>query len=1744
LIFSGNLYCQPNFDSINSIIRLSPDPGRKYLEIGKQLMNIPQLDNEPEESKMNKFRHEYNFWESRLPVGSGVIEPKGVYSNVYNQALQAVSTNAIGCNASTDQGAWENTGPNYDAKPTDATWFNNEQSQGRVYALWNDPADVNIILAGTIGGLFKTNNGGKNWVNISDNIQSIGAVSIKAIAVNPFNKLDIYIGTEIWNRSFNSALPGRYGQGMWHTVNGGVSWIQETLPGLTNTAFVEAIQFCPHKVNTTDVMIVASHSGKIFQKIGLAAWVNITPTSNYVEFTNRAFEFTDASIGKFYLQPMEEVFYGTNNWNVPLIEVTYNSSTGLIGAFTNILDYTFTGSGLDFGNSIYLKSGSTCAAATVLSPAKNYVRSYKVKYAGNGILYGITCNINGAVVSPNTCIQSSTPASQFNFFQYDINANSFQVNVKSINNFSGYGHNYGCMEIAVHPNNPDIVYIGSLTPIKITKNASNIWTCTSLATYGFGTHNIHADVRSIRIATSIANTTNSGIEDIVYWGTDGGISILQNNIMTSINGKGLYLSQVYDLAISKSGVNSIHQFDNGAAWAKNTNGTFHHNTSEGFTTIFDERVTALSKPKTITTQPGGTLEKGNYTGLGVTSAGAMGDPTDPSANPYPNRRAYDFSGTDFYFANFNAFRTQPNAYGTWDQETDNGIFAVSPNAKYLAREFIVSKNNPSIKYYCGANLPIASQNAKVVAVTVQSTISPFPFEWKDITPPTIINSPYNRASCMTIDPANDDNIYIGLGGISASGNGVDRVWKSADRGLTWTDMSTGLSSLPINYLFYLPGSTEVIFAATDAGVFKWHKFSSCWVLFNKKMGGGTIPPLLATKIAFNACKNKLVMIAYGRGIWETSVQSTPLTTDITTSTTWSADKIINGNLIIATGATLTIQGTGTAAGTSNVNVLMGADKKIVVNKGAKLIIDGARITNECGEMWNGIFVRGDNTKNQQVLASGYYEQGYVELKNNATIEYAKTGITNNNSNGFASGCGGIIKVNNSNILNCIIGVNMANYIQTVAGAPIDDASSFKLTTFNINNNFRDIANKFKHHFQLKGVRGILIENSNLLNDKFTLSNQPPNNTNTTKGIYSFDASYNFKNNTSSGYNICRGMCIGVHDANYNLGTSLSHTKIQKVSCGFNEIGLYMTNSLYPNIEKNIFTIGKKVGIYPAGTTWSYYSLGAKLENVSYFTYFGNSHNKTILPPFTTQFQYTAGTEIYNAGDIDHQIENNSYSGLTYGNDCCYTNGSNDPAVIRGINYKCNYNMSNKNADFILGGPGICRKIQSDGTTLNKSAGNWFSSNITTNFGWQATTGSTIVDYYYNPSIIENPSLFNSINYTGILATDNVVCISPPLSIAPPSTTSLIATYDVAKTNYDNYQTLFNGLLDNGNTNSALLSVDNYTKTALELKAELLTMSPFVSADVLREVGIGNRLPNSMYVEVMIANPEATQSEEFMHFLAAEKPNPLPNWMLELVKQSWTGINYRTVLSTNMGVAFEQMSNARNGVLINLRENANEYNVDNIYTWLQKAPTLRGNYEIIEFDLHRGNYAAAELRYTNMLTQFKFSALELAEHTLYGTLYAFKKAKKLQNRDFNEFDAADIAALVAIADNAKPVFPRSMAREALCFNFDICYSMEHPTVPIALQKKETTSKTEVLPSEVDIYPNPAKDYFTIEYHLANSNEVKGFKLYDVNGRPMLTKELKGTAGVYTVDTRSLAKGIYIYVIATLEGKTINGKITIK
>ncbi|MBQ7533650.1 MAG: hypothetical protein IJT45_08205, partial [Bacteroidales bacterium] len=105
---------------------------------------------------------------------------------------------------------------------------------------------------------------------------------------------------------------------------------------------------------------------------------------------------------------------------------------------------------------------------------------------------------------------------------------------------------------------------------------------------------------------------------------------------------------------------------------------------------------------------------------------------------------------------------------------------------------------------------------------------------------------------------------------------------------------------------------------------------------------------------------------------------------INDSITWTENKIINTDIIVDNGGCLTIK----KATGNKLNIKLHPNSKIIVKPGGKLIIDRSRLTCACpGQMWRGIEVWGDSSQDQQPH-HGDYHQGYLEMKNGATIENA------------------------------------------------------------------------------------------------------------------------------------------------------------------------------------------------------------------------------------------------------------------------------------------------------------------------------------------------------------------------------------------------------------------------------------------------------------------------------------------------------------------------------------------------------------------------------------------------------------------------------------------------------------------------------------------------------------------------------------------------------------------------------------
>jgi len=91
--------------------------------------------------------------------------------------------------------------------------------QGLIISLWINENDLNHIMAGGqfCGGLWETEDGGDEWVNITENEPAIQGIS--SIFVDPDDSINIFVTT-----SYDAEGPRGYANGLYYTNDGGTNW--------------------------------------------------------------------------------------------------------------------------------------------------------------------------------------------------------------------------------------------------------------------------------------------------------------------------------------------------------------------------------------------------------------------------------------------------------------------------------------------------------------------------------------------------------------------------------------------------------------------------------------------------------------------------------------------------------------------------------------------------------------------------------------------------------------------------------------------------------------------------------------------------------------------------------------------------------------------------------------------------------------------------------------------------------------------------------------------------------------------------------------------------------------------------------------------------------------------------------------------------------------------------------------------------------------------------------------------------------------------------------------------------------------------------------------------------------------------------------------------------------------------------------------------------------------------------------
>jgi photosystem II stability/assembly factor-like uncharacterized protein len=158
----------------------------------------------------------------RTLVTTPVAPPQGMpESTAAIRAIHSVAGPRLSP-APTVGGTWQELGPrpavnlDYAQNGTVVSQFGNVS--GRVDALAVDPTNPNVVYAGAAGGgVWKTVDGGANWVPLTDSQPSL---VISSLAIDPNDHLVIYAGT-----GDRDGLD-MYGNGVLKSTDGGSHWLQ------------------------------------------------------------------------------------------------------------------------------------------------------------------------------------------------------------------------------------------------------------------------------------------------------------------------------------------------------------------------------------------------------------------------------------------------------------------------------------------------------------------------------------------------------------------------------------------------------------------------------------------------------------------------------------------------------------------------------------------------------------------------------------------------------------------------------------------------------------------------------------------------------------------------------------------------------------------------------------------------------------------------------------------------------------------------------------------------------------------------------------------------------------------------------------------------------------------------------------------------------------------------------------------------------------------------------------------------------------------------------------------------------------------------------------------------------------------------------------------------------------------------------------------------------------------------------
>jgi len=412
------------------------------------------------------------------------------------------------------------------------------------------------------------------------------------------------------------------------------------------------------------------------------------------------------------------------------------------------------------------------------------------------------------------------------------------------------GQGWYDLAIAVSPTNPETVYVGGVDVWKST-NGGTTWEINSHWYGGCDVPAVHADCHFLGY---------SPVDGQLYAGNDGGVYSTNNSgIDWTDHTVGMTIGQIYKLGQAQ--------------------------------TVKDKVINGFQDNGTYTLTPDGWVATGGGDGM-------------ECAVDYLNG---SYTYHTIYYGDI--YRRLNNA--SEKHIAGNGVYGIDESGAWVT-PFILGVPEPKQMFVGYKNVwrcndvkvsspvwkkisdKLAGNNNNDMAVLEQSPADPnllyavrydnklFRTEnclddnplWYDIS--SYLPTP-GTASDLKAHPADPNVLYMTL---------AKKVYKSEDKGLTWTNITGTLPNVNMNTVTYYKNAPEGLYVGSDAGVYYKDSTMSDWIPFSEGLpANGRITELEIYYDDDSISEDAIRASSYGRGLWGSDMYQSAPDADFTSNKT-------------------------------------------------------------------------------------------------------------------------------------------------------------------------------------------------------------------------------------------------------------------------------------------------------------------------------------------------------------------------------------------------------------------------------------------------------------------------------------------------------------------------------------------------------------------------------------------------------------------------------------------------------------------------------------------------------------------------------------------------------------------------------------------------------------------------------------------------------------------------------------------